>query len=140
MHISQHTAGTGYTASKCSAVTLLNTYNTHIVVRVAGMLQGWTESGRSTVLQEQDSRICTLHQGSERRSGAGHVARMGDNRNAYGVLVRKSAEKRSPGRPRRRRENNIKVTAFLWLRIQVNGALFDTVINLLFVRKMRGVS
>jgi len=74
------------------------------------------------------------------RGGAGHEAPMGDNSNAYGVLVRKPAEKRPPGRPRRKRKNIIKVTAFLWLRIQVNGVLFNTVINLLFVREMRGIS
>jgi hypothetical protein len=65
---------------------------------------------------------------------------MGEHRNAYGVLVRKPAEKRPLGRPRRRRKNNIKVTAFLRLRIRTNGVLFSTVINLLFVRKIRRIS
>jgi hypothetical protein len=35
---------------------------------------------------------------------AGHVARMGDERKAYKVLVRKPQEKRPIGTPRRRRE------------------------------------
>jgi hypothetical protein len=33
---------------------------------------------------------------------AGHVARMGETRNAYRILVRKPKEKRPLGRPRRR--------------------------------------
>jgi hypothetical protein len=38
---------------------------------------------------------------------AGHVARMGDNKNAYRILVGKPEEKRPLGRPRRRWEDNI---------------------------------
>jgi hypothetical protein len=37
---------------------------------------------------------------------AGHVARMGESRGAYRVLVGKSEGKRPLGRPRRRWENN----------------------------------
>ncbi|KAJ4439467.1 hypothetical protein ANN_07591 [Periplaneta americana] len=40
---------------------------------------------------------------------AGHVARMGEPRNAYGVLVGRSEGKRPLGRPRRRWEDNIKM-------------------------------
>jgi hypothetical protein len=40
---------------------------------------------------------------------AGHVARMGEKRNAYRILVGKSAGKRPLGRPRRRRVDNIKM-------------------------------
>jgi hypothetical protein len=39
---------------------------------------------------------------SRRMRWAGHVARMGEKRNAYGLLVGKPEEKRPPGRPRRR--------------------------------------
>ena len=74
------------------------------------------------------------------RGGAGHVALMGDNRSAYGVLVPKPAEKRPLVSSRRRRKNIIKVTAFVWLSIRINGVLFKTVINLLIVRKMWGIS
>jgi hypothetical protein len=38
-----------------------------------------------------------------------HVTRMGENRNAYKILVRKPEGKRSLGRPIRRWVNNIKV-------------------------------
>jgi len=40
---------------------------------------------------------------------AGHVARMGERRDAHRVLVGKYDGKRPLGRPRRRWENNIKM-------------------------------
>jgi hypothetical protein len=40
---------------------------------------------------------------------AGHVARMGDNRNAYRLLVAKPDGRRPLGRPRRRWLNNIRI-------------------------------
>ena len=39
----------------------------------------------------------------------GHVARMGERRGVYGVLVGKPEGKRPLGRPRRRWEDNIKM-------------------------------
>jgi hypothetical protein len=45
---------------------------------------------------------------SRRIRWAGHVARMGEKRNAYRLLVGKPEEKRPLGRPRRRRMDNIK--------------------------------
>jgi hypothetical protein len=45
-----------------------------------------------------------------RRMGwAGHVARMGEKMNAYRILVGKPEGKRPLGRPRRRREDNIRM-------------------------------
>jgi hypothetical protein len=45
-----------------------------------------------------------------RRMGwSGHVARMGEKRNAYRMLVGKSEDKRPLGRPRRRSVDNIKI-------------------------------
>jgi hypothetical protein len=44
---------------------------------------------------------------SRRMRWAGHVARMGDNRKAYRLLVGKPEGKRSLGRPRRRLVDNI---------------------------------
>ena len=41
--------------------------------------------------------------------GEGHVARMGEGRRAYRVLVGKPEGKRPHGRPRRRWEDNIKM-------------------------------
>jgi len=46
---------------------------------------------------------------SRRMRWAGHVARKGDRRNAYGVLVEKPEVKRPLGRPRRRWDDNIKI-------------------------------
>jgi hypothetical protein len=40
---------------------------------------------------------------------AGHVARIGEDRGVYRVLVGKHVEKRPLGRPRRRWEDNIKM-------------------------------
>jgi hypothetical protein len=46
---------------------------------------------------------------SRRMRWAGHVALMGEKRNAYRVLVRKPVAKRPMGRPRRTRVDNIKI-------------------------------
>ncbi|KAJ4428355.1 hypothetical protein ANN_24374 [Periplaneta americana] len=46
---------------------------------------------------------------SRRLRWAGHVARMGESRNAYGVLVGRPEGNRPLGRPRRRWEDNIKM-------------------------------
>jgi hypothetical protein len=64
---------------------------------------------------------------------AGHVARMGEGRGVYRVLVRRPESKRPLGRPRHRWEDNIKVklreigidgqTGFTWLRLGSSGWL-----------------
>jgi hypothetical protein len=46
---------------------------------------------------------------SRRLRWAGHVARMGERRGAYGALAGKPEERRPLGRPRRRWEDNIKM-------------------------------
>jgi hypothetical protein len=46
---------------------------------------------------------------SRRMRWAGHVARMGEKRNVYRLLVGKPEGKRSLGRPRRRWIDNIKI-------------------------------
>jgi hypothetical protein len=46
---------------------------------------------------------------SRRMRWAGHVARMGEGRGVYRVLVGKPEGKRPLGRPSRRWENNIKM-------------------------------
>ena len=46
---------------------------------------------------------------SRRMRWAGHVARMGEGRGVYRVLVGKPEEKRPLGRPRRRWEDNTKM-------------------------------
>jgi hypothetical protein len=64
---------------------------------------------------------------------AGHVARMGENRNTYRLLVGKKEGKRPLGRPRRRWVDNIRMdlgevdgvmwTGLVWLRIGTDGEL-----------------
>jgi len=46
---------------------------------------------------------------SRRMRWTGHIARMGDRRGVYRVLVWKPEGKRPLGRPRRRRDDNIKI-------------------------------
>jgi hypothetical protein len=46
---------------------------------------------------------------SRRMRWAGHVARMGEKRNAYRILVEKPEGNRPLGRPRRRWEHNIRM-------------------------------
>jgi hypothetical protein len=66
---------------------------------------------------------------------AGHVARMGEKRNAYKILVGNAEGKRPLGRPRRRWVDNIKMDLreigwdgivwirLIWLRIETSGDL-----------------
>jgi hypothetical protein len=64
---------------------------------------------------------------SRRMRWAGHVARMGEKRNAYKILAGKREEKRPLERPRRRWVYNIKMDlrevdgmdliGWIWLRI-----------------------
>jgi hypothetical protein len=46
---------------------------------------------------------------SRRMRRAGHVARMGEERSAYRILIGRPEGRRPLGRPRRRREDNIKI-------------------------------
>jgi hypothetical protein len=60
-----------------------------------------------------------------------HVARMGETRNGYSILVGKPEKKRPLGRPRRRWVDNIKLdlrgrmgwTGSNWFRIGISGGL-----------------
>jgi hypothetical protein len=65
---------------------------------------------------------------------AGHVARMGEGRGVYRILVGRPEGRIPLGRPRRRWEDNIKMylqevgwgawTGLIWLRIGTGGGLF----------------
>jgi hypothetical protein len=67
---------------------------------------------------------------------AGHVARIGEKRNAYRILVGKPEGRRPLGTPRRRWVDNIKmnlreigwngIIGLIWLRIGTNGGLLRT--------------
>ena len=80
----------------------------------------------------------------------GHVARMGEGRGVYRVLVEKPEGKRPLGRPRRRWEDTIKMDlqevgggcGYLMELVQERDrwrALVNTVMNLR-VPKLRGIS
>ena len=68
---------------------------------------------------------------SRRMRWAGHVARMGESRSVYGVLVGKPEGKKPHGRPRRRWEDILKCTfrkwdvqawtGSIWLRMVTGG-------------------
>jgi hypothetical protein len=68
---------------------------------------------------------------SRRMRWTGHVARVGEERGLYRVLVGKPEGKRPMGRPRRRWEDNIRMalqqvgcggwTGLGWLRIETGG-------------------
>jgi hypothetical protein len=71
----------------------------------------------------------------------GHIARMGEKRNAYRTLIRKPEGKRPLGRPRRRWVDNIKIglreigcDGVDWIDLAQDrdqwSALVDTVISL----------
>jgi hypothetical protein len=70
---------------------------------------------------------------SRRLRWAGHVARMGERRDAYRALVGKPEGRRPLGRPMRKWEDNIKMnlrefgwgawTGSMWLRIGTGGGL-----------------
>ena len=87
---------------------------------------------------------------SRRMRWAGYVARMGEGRGVHRVLVGKPEGKRPLGRPRRRREDNIKMdlqevggSCGDWMELAQDRdrwrALVGTVRNL-WVPKMRGIS
>jgi hypothetical protein len=76
---------------------------------------------------------------------AGHVARMGEERNVYRVLMGKPERKRSLGRPRRRWENGIRMDlretgwgSVDWIQLAQDRdrwrALVNTVMNLRVLR------
>jgi hypothetical protein len=71
---------------------------------------------------------------SRRMKREGHVARMGEGRGVYRVLVGKPEGKRPMGRPRRRWEDNIKmylqeVGCGLWTGLNRWRALVKAVMN-----------
>ena len=61
-------------------------------------------------LEAMAKKMFLFHNGTERRiRWAGHVARLGDKRGVYRVLVGKPEGKRPFGRPRRRWKDNFKM-------------------------------
>jgi hypothetical protein len=73
------------------------------------VIGGWRKLNNEELhnLYFSSSRIRVIK--SRRMKRAGHVARMGEERNAYRILVGKPEGKRPLGRPRRRLEDNIRM-------------------------------
>jgi hypothetical protein len=69
----------------------------------------WRKSHNEELRELYSSRSIIRIIKSRRVRWAGHVARMGEKRNAYSLLVGKSDGKRPLGRPRRRRVDNIRM-------------------------------
>ena len=61
------------------------------------------------IYSERESIYICIYRKRKRMRWAGQVARMGEDRGAHKVLVRKPEGKRPLGRPRRRWEDNIKM-------------------------------
>jgi hypothetical protein len=61
---------------------------------------------------------------SRKMRWAGHVARMGEQRNEYRILVGKPEGKRPLGRPRRRWVDNIKIDLreMIWYGLDRTGS------------------
>jgi hypothetical protein len=83
---------------------------------------------------------------SRRMRWAGHVARMGEGRDVYRVLIGRPKGRRPLGRPRHRWEDNIKIDlreigidGENWIRLAQNRvqrrAFVNTVMNLGFHKK-----
>jgi hypothetical protein len=73
---------------------------------------------------------------SRKMRWAGHVARMGEGRDVYRVLVGRPESKRSLGRPRRRWENNIKldlrkigIDGSNWIRLAQDRVCWRAFVN-----------
>jgi hypothetical protein len=73
---------------------------------------------------------------SRRMKWAGHVARMGEKRNVYRLLVGKPEGKRPLGRPRRRLVDNIKMDLLLiglsvvdWIGLAQDRCRWRAVVN-----------
>jgi hypothetical protein len=70
---------------------------------------GWRKLHNEELYNLYSSPIIIRIINSRRMRWAGHVARMGEKRNAYSILVSKPEGKRPLGRPRRSWMDNIKI-------------------------------
>jgi hypothetical protein len=80
---------------------------------------------------------------SRRMRWAGHVARMGERRGVYKVLVGKPEGKRPLGRPRRRWEDNIKldlteigIDGSNWVQLSQDRVQWRTFVNTVMNRRV----
>jgi hypothetical protein len=93
----------------------------------------WTKLHKEVLYNLYSYSHIIRHIKSKRMRLGGHVARMGEEREAYKVLVGKPEGKRPLERPRRRWQGGIRMdvreiswgvwTGFVWLRIETGGEL-----------------
>jgi hypothetical protein len=74
-----------------------------------GVTEGWRKLHNEELHNLYSSPSIIRIKNTRRMRWAGHVARMGEKRNVYRLLVGKPEGKRPLGRPRRRRIDNIKM-------------------------------
>jgi hypothetical protein len=99
----------------------------------AEVMGGWRKLHNEELFKLYSSPSITKIIKSGRMRWAGNVARIGEKRNAYRILVGKPDGKRPLGRPRRRWVGNIKMnlkrqegmvcTRSIWLRRGTSGGL-----------------
>jgi hypothetical protein len=80
---------------------------------------------------------------SRRMRWVGHVARKGEERNVYGVLMRKPEGKRPLGRPRRRWEDGIRMDlrdigwgSVDWIQLAQDRDRWRAVVNMAMNRRV----
>jgi hypothetical protein len=93
------------------------------------MTGGWRKLHEEQLHTSYSPAVFITSIKSRRTRWARHVARMVEIRYAPKILVGKPEAKRPPGRPRRKREDNIKMDiiktyfgvwmGFIWLRIEI---------------------
>jgi hypothetical protein len=107
-----------------------------------GVTGGWRKLHKKELHNLYSSPSIIRIINSRRMRWAGHVARMGEKRNVYRLLVGKPERKRPLGRPRRRWINNIKMDLLVmgvsvvdWIGLAQDRyrwrALVNSVMNLL---------
>jgi hypothetical protein len=120
---------------KISSPTILLNIKRHIIVsgKRDGVTGGWRKLHNEELYNLYASPSIIRIIKSRRMKWVGHVARMGEKRNVYRLLVGKPEGKRPLGRPRRRWIDNSKIdlleiglllrTGLVWLRIGTGGEL-----------------
>jgi hypothetical protein len=128
-----------YEADALRAEHRLRVFENRVLRRIFGpkrdeMIGGWRKLHNEELHNLYSSPSIIRMIKSRRIRWVGHVARMGEKRNAYRILVGKPEGKRLLRRPRRRWEDNIRIglkrdrigvvwTGLIWLRIGTSGGL-----------------